>query len=200
MKTKQVLKSAMAAMVIGTQATATFASSAGMEILARANPPIGHYEFCQQYADQCAANVPDEAPMRLTESNWKVLLSANYQANSAVEPATDEEIYGVEERWVIPSTEGDCEDYALLKRKLLMENGFSPSNLLVTVVLQPSGAGHAVLTVRTDRGDFVLDNLRNKVLLWYEAEYTYLKRQSTEHSGQWVAIKDDRSPVVGALE
>jgi predicted transglutaminase-like cysteine proteinase len=162
MKTKQVLNSAIAAIVIGTQATAAFASPAGMKTLARANPPIGHYEFCQQYADQCIANTADESPMRLTESNWKVILTANFQANSAVEPATDEEIYGVEERWTLPSSAGDCEDYALLKRKLLMDNGFSPSNLLVTVVLQASGAGHAVLTVRTDRGDFVLDNLRNK--------------------------------------
>lgn len=200
MKSKQFLKSAIAALAIGIQATATFASPAGMKTLARANPPIGHYEFCRQFADQCAANAADVSPMRLTESNWKTILKANFQANSTVEPATDEEIYGVEERWTLPLSAGDCEDYALLKRKLLMENGLSPSNLLVTVVLQPSGAGHAVLTVRTDRGDFVLDNLRNKILLWYETEYTYLKRQSIEHSGQWVTINDDRSPVVGALE
>lgn len=138
--------------------------------------------------------------MTLTESSWKVMLTANYKANSSVEPATDEEIYGVEERWTLPASAGDCEDYALLKRKLLMERGFSPSNLLVTVVLQPSGAGHAVLTVRTDRGDFILDNLRTKVLPWHETEYSFLKRQSTEHSGEWVGINDDRSPVVGALD
>lgn len=53
------------------------------------------------------------------------------------------------------------------------------------MVLQPNGEGHAV-TVRTDHGDFILDNMRNKVMLWSETEYTYLKRQSSDDPGRWV--------------
>jgi predicted transglutaminase-like cysteine proteinase len=83
---------------------------------------------------------------------------------------------------------------------MLIDQGFSPADLLITVVLQPNGDGHAILTVRTDRGDFILDNMRNKVLLWSETEYTYLKRQSETNSGQWVKIEDDHSPVVGSLQ
>ena len=44
---------------------------------------------------------------------------------------------------------GDCEDFVLLKRKKLIAGGFSPSDLLITVVRKPDGEGHAVLTLRT---------------------------------------------------
>jgi len=110
------------------------------------------------------------------------------------------ELYGVEEKWAIPTTAGDCEDFALLKRKQLIDAGFSPSDLLMTVVLQPNGEGHAVLTVRTDRGDFVLDNMRNKVKLWSETEYTFLKRQSADDPARWVKIQDGRAVAVGSLK
>ncbi len=86
----------------------------------------------------------------------------NYDVNTKIQPLTDQEIYGVEENGLSHDV-GDCEDYVLLKQKLLINKGFSPADLLITVVLQPNGEGHAVLTVRTDRGDFVLDNMRNKV-------------------------------------
>ncbi|HXV30629.1 MAG TPA: transglutaminase-like cysteine peptidase, partial [Sinorhizobium sp.] len=59
--------------------------------------------------------------------------------------------------------------------------------------------GHAVLTVRTDRGDFILDNMRSKVLLWSETEYTFLKRQSSENAGRWVKLQDGRAVAVGTV-
>jgi predicted transglutaminase-like cysteine proteinase len=188
------------ALMFGAAANSAYAFSANMMTLGRTNPPIGHYEFCQQYASQCASNGSDPGPMELTQARWKTLLQVNYKINSAIQPETDQQIYGVEERWAYPTTVGDCEDYALLKRKTLIDRGFSPSDLLITVVLQPNGDGHAILTVRTDHGDFILDNMRNKVLLWSDTEYTYLKRQSTRNSGQWVKIEDDHSPAVGSLQ
>ena len=112
---------------------------------------------------------------------------------------TDMEIYGVEEYWAYPEAAADCEDYVLIKRKRLIEAGISPSNLLITVVLQPNGEGHAVLTVRTDRGDFVLDNMRNKVMLWSETEYRFLKRQSSAHAGKWMKLQDGRAEAVGSV-
>jgi len=73
------------------------------------------------------------------------------------------------------------------------------SNLLITVVRQPNGDGHAVLTVNTSMGDFVLDNLEPRVLTWTETEYTYLKRQSAKHAGMWVGVDDGRSVLVGSV-
>ena len=113
---------------------------------------------------------------------------------------TDMEIYGVEERWAYPTTVGDCEDFVLLKRKMLMNKGFSASNLLITVVLQPNGEGHAVLTVSTDRGDFVLDNLTDEVLRWDETDYTYLKRQAANNTGRWVSIESPDNLLVGSVK
>jgi predicted transglutaminase-like cysteine proteinase len=164
------------------------------------NQPIGHYEFCRQYSDECSSTGRDNGPLTLTQENWKTILNVNYSANTEVQPMTDMEIYGVEEQWTYPDAVGDCEDYVLLKRKRLIEAGISPANLLITVVLQPNGEGHAVLTVRTDRGDFVLDNMRNKVLLWSETEYRYLKRQSSSNAGKWVKLQDGRADAVGSVK
>jgi predicted transglutaminase-like cysteine proteinase len=196
--TRTFLKGLLTAALFGL-ATAAHATPANMITLGKTNPPIGHYEFCKANASKCGPT-DDEGPMQLTEARWKTLLKINYHANSSIEPLTDEEIYGVEEKWSYPKTVGDCEDYVLLKQKMLVERGFSAADLLITVALQPNGDGHAVLVVRTDRGDFVLDNMRNKVLLWSDTEYTYLKRQSTKNAAQWVKIKDDHSPAVGSLQ
>ncbi|PZU85226.1 MAG: transglutaminase [Shinella sp.] len=189
----------MTAVLLGALTTPAAAAPISMKIIGKANPPIGHYEFCKTYATECQPAGGDTGPTLLTEDKWKVLLDVNYTVNESITPMTDMEIYGVEEHWAYPRTVGDCEDFVLLKRKLLMEKGFSVSDLLITVVVQPSGEGHAVLTVRTDRGDFVLDNMRNKVLLWSDTEYTYLKRQSTDDPGRWVKLQDGRAPVVGSV-
>lgn len=177
------------------------ATPAAMEIVGKANPPIGHYEFCRVYSSECTPlSVEPSSSMTLTEDKWRTILDINYTVNTTIEPLTDQEIYGVEERWAYPDAVGDCEDYVLLKRKRLIEAGISPSNLLITVVLQPNGEGHAVLTVRTDRGDFVLDNMRNKVLLWSQTEYRFLKRQSSANAGKWVKLQDGRADAVGSVK
>lgn len=80
-----------------------------------------------------------------------------------------------------------------------MDSGIPLSNLLITVVRKPDGEGHAVLTVRTDKGDFVLDNLAAAVKLWDETGYRYLKRQASDHTGRWVSIRDGESTMVGAV-
>lgn len=181
-------------------AQVALALPANIPIAGTTNQPIGHYEFCKQYSDECGPTGKDEGPLALTQENWKTILNVNYTANTDVQPMTDMEIYGVEEQWTYPDMVGDCEDYVLLKRKRLIEAGISPANLLITVVLQPNGEGHAVLTVRTDRGDFVLDNMRNKVLLWSETEYRYLKRQSSTNAGKWVKLQDGRADAVGSVK
>jgi len=191
---------AIAAVMALFSAGESFAMPSGaMRVIGQANPPLGHYEFCKTYVSECAATYKDAGPMTLTEDKWRTLLDVNYTVNSSITPMTDQEIYGVEERWAYPRTVGDCEDFVLLKRKMLIKKGFDPSDLLITVVLQPNGEGHAVLTVRTDRGDFVLDNMRNKVMLWSDTEYTYLKRQANDDPARWVKLQDGRATAVGSV-
>ena len=68
------------------------------------------------------------------------------------------------------------------------------------MVRQRNGDGHAVLTVRTSLGDFILDNLEDEVKPWYATPYRYLKRQATFDSGRWVSIENGNDVLVGALQ
>lgn len=172
-----------------------------MTISGRTSQPIGHYDFCRRYPAECHQISKSAAPMVLTPAKWQTMLDVNYQVNSTIKPETDMKLYGVKEYWNYPdSGYGDCEDYALLKRRLLMQDGFPASDVLLTVVLQPNGDGHAVLTVHTDRGDFILDNMRDKVLLWSDTGYTYLKRQSSLNSGEWDKIENGSPALVGSVK
>lgn len=180
-------------------ACSSSAMTGSMRVGGQASPPIGHYDFCRIYTSECKPTSADRGPVTLTEARWRTLLDVNYTVNTSIQPMTDQEIYGVEERWAYPRTVGDCEDFVLLKRRMLMAEGFDASDLLITVVLQPNGEGHAVLTVRTDRGDFVLDNMRNRVMLWSDTEYTFLKRQASNNPGRWVKLQDGRATAVGSV-
>ena len=69
-----------------------------------------------------------------------------------------------------------------------MSAGVPRQALLITVVRDNRGEGHAVLTVATDKGDLVLDNKRTQILPWTETGYAFLKRQSREHPNRWEGI------------
>ena len=160
----------------------------------RTTQPIGHYNYCQQYTSDCRIKTRKVDAPKLTRKRWKDLVEVNAYSNNTVAPYTDQEIYGTEEHWTYPTSYGDCEDYVLMKRHMLMQRGWSASALLITVVRQPNGEGHAVLTVRTDKADYVLDNLDGKIRPWNKTPYTYLKRQAVKHSGHWATIRDNRNP------
>jgi len=180
---------ASAISVLSTQASAT----AHMQMAGLTSQPIGHHVFCKSYPSECKIRSSRTSAPKLTRERWKQLVEVNAHSNSTIKPVTDLEGFGIEEHWVYPTSYGDCEDYVLMKRHMLMQHGWPASALLITVVRQPNGEGHAVLTVRTDRADYVLDNLQDKILPWNETEYTYLKRQSVKHTGMWTKIKDRRN-------
>lgn len=161
--------------------------------------PIGHYEFCQTNASECRAGVRGQAAAKVTAYGWTVVREINAGINRAVTPMTDKDLYGKDEVWSYPDGAGDCEDYVLLKRKKLIEKGFAAGDLLITVVRKPDGEGHAVLTLRTTQGDFVLDNLNNDVKLWTETPYRYLKRQASFHAGRWVSIENGDAVMVSSV-
>jgi predicted transglutaminase-like cysteine proteinase len=162
--------------------------------------PIGHFEFCRSHPAECVIRSRDNGPERMTGKLWRQIASVNLSVNSNVKPMNDLDIYGTDEVWAYPDGFGDCEDYVLEKRRILMDGGIPASNLLITVVRKPDGEGHAVLTVRTDKGDFVLDNLSNTVRQWDQTGYRYLKRQASDHSGRWVSIRSGENTMVGAVQ
>ncbi|MCW7546036.1 transglutaminase-like cysteine peptidase [Aurantimonas litoralis] len=197
-KYKLVIKSILAMLVVAIFANTALAQPSQMPLLERSSQPVGHYEFCQQYQSECQPNPPAVVPT-LTEDLWSQLIEVNGSVNTVIIPRTDEEIFGVAERWAYPTKQGDCEDFALLKQYMLQRAGVPRSALLITVLRQRNGAGHAVLTVRTSEGDFVLDNLDERILPWNETDYLYLKRQSELDSGKWIGIADDRDILVGSV-
>lgn len=161
--------------------------------------PVGHYEFCQQMPSECSATYSANGPVHLSRELWAKMIEINNKINSTIVPRTDMELWGREELWSYPELYGDCEDYVLEKRRLLMEAGVPAGNLLITVVRQPNGDGHAVLTVNTHLGDFILDNLEPRILSWSQTPYEYLKRQASDHAGAWVTVHDGRAVAVGAV-
>jgi predicted transglutaminase-like cysteine proteinase len=192
----------LAALAAQLAAWGTVAEANGnfMTVSGRATQPVGHYYLCQAYPEECSKTGSSRVqPAALTRSLWAQIVDINNAVNGQVTPRTDYEIWGREEVWSYPDQVGDCEDYVLEKRKLLIQAGIAAANLLITVVRQPNGDGHAVLTVNTDHGDFILDNLDGRVLAWTETEYTYLKRQSSKHAGAWVSISDGRAVAVGSV-
>lgn len=161
--------------------------------------PIGHYEFCKRLPDECNITFNKTAPIKLDQESWSKIVQVNIEVNARIQPMTDMEIYGQEEYWTYSTTVGDCEEYVLLKRRELAEAGLPLSALLITVLRKPDGEGHAVLTVRTDHGDFILDNLTDTVKNWADTDYTYLKRQAANHAGRWVSIEAPDRLVVGSV-
>lgn len=169
--------------------------SGGAEFLQGGQPtsrPIGHVKFCEANPGECQPNaeVVDEVP--LDDDRLALLDRVNRTLNMSITAVTDADNYDVNEYWTYPDGAGDCEDFALAKRRALAEEGWPLSTLLIAVVRQASGAGHAVLTVRTDRGDLILDNLDTDIHAWSETPYTYLKRQDPRGSTDWIAILDGR--------
>ncbi|MBJ3784056.1 transglutaminase-like cysteine peptidase [Devosia sp. MSA67] len=160
--------------------------------------PVGHLEFCNAHPSECRANDRVVPAMALDEASWQQLVSVNAYYNQNVVPVTDQDLYKVAEFWTYPNGYGDCEDFALAKRRDLINSGWHPSTLMIAVVKEANGNGHAVLMARTDRGDLVLDNQDGSIRLWNETPYKFIKRQSQAHSGQWVDMIDDRVIVVAA--
>jgi predicted transglutaminase-like cysteine proteinase len=158
-----------------------------------AKPPIGWVGFCIEYEPECKTKPTQARDVMLTTQAWKDLERVNLFVNTHVKPMTDMEHWGVVERWNYPDDGyGDCEDYVLAKRKLLIQAGWPRQALLITVVRDKRGDGHAVLTVKTDKGEFILDNQIDQILLWSDTGYRFVKRQSQSDQNVWVSLGDPR--------
>jgi len=156
-------------------------------------PPIGFVDFCQRNAGACQAGPGKQRKLAMNEEKWLLVRMVNAFVNGAIAPITDETLYGTPEYWTIPADAGDCEDIVLLKKKILQQKGIPAEVLRITVVLDEQGEGHAVLSLVTTRGDFILDNRRNEVRNWNATNYTMLKRQSAQDPRRWVSLEPARS-------
>ena len=158
-----------------------------------ARAPIGWVEFCVEYKGECSTGASAPRDIVLTSKTWSDLIKVNNWVNDAIKPITDIDHWGVVERWSLGEDGyGDCEDYALLKRRMLIQAGWPREALLMTVVRDKKGDGHAVLTVKTNRGEFILDNQETQVLAWNKTGYKFVKRQSQADQNTWVSLGEPR--------
>jgi predicted transglutaminase-like cysteine proteinase len=161
-------------------------------------PPIGWVQFCANpaYAAECAVDASEPDKVELTPKLWRTVTALNVRINREIDPVTDMDQWGTVERWDMAETgRGDCEEYVNIKRQRLVEAGVPRRALRVVVVIDEENAGHAVLMLRTDRGDYILDNKRNAVLPWHQTGYVYVKRESQDRIG-WVALGGVAGPQV----
>jgi predicted transglutaminase-like cysteine proteinase len=197
---KAILKRGVAA---GIVAVALFASPRGSTADERpqfialgdvTRAPIGWVEFCVEYDPECKTKPSMPRDVVLSTQSWKDLQRVNLSVNTTVKPMTDMDHWGVVERWNYPDDGyGDCEDYVLQKRRMLMREGWPREALLITVVRDKNGDGHAVLTVKTDKGEFILDNQTDSIVLWSDTGYRFVKRQSQSDPNVWISLGDPRS-------
>jgi predicted transglutaminase-like cysteine proteinase len=158
--------------------------------------PIGWVEFCAESPGDCRGGPSQPRDIVMTQTAWRDLVRVNRWVNETVKPMTDMDHWGVIEKWSLPTDGyGDCEDYVLLKRKMLIDAGWPREALLITVVRDKMGEGHAVLTVKTDKGEFILDNQNENVVAWTETGYRFVKRQSQSDPNVWVSLGDARPAV-----
>ena len=152
--------------------------------------PYGWVDFCGRRPEECNLGKMKPLDVRLTKASWSQLNHVNRQVNGAIEPITNLAHWGTTlDHWDYPvDGKGDCKVYALYKRKLLIDAGFPRQALLMTVVRDLEGEGHAILTVKTDRGEFVLDNLTDDIRPWDATGYTYLKRQAQDDPNVWLDL------------
>ncbi|MEA3535464.1 transglutaminase-like cysteine peptidase [Rhizobium sp. CC-YZS058] len=178
---------AMATMALGAPAQRMMPPGLKSPYLSTGRPsmaPFAFVRFCVANADDCTAS-DGEDTIVMSPERVAQLKSINGAVNRAITPQYDQVSL---DRWQADVTAGDCEDYALTKRRRLIGAGFAPAALRIAVARTWSGEGHAVLVVRTDRGDVVLDNRFDQIKRWNATDMRILKIQSGANPRLWFEL------------
>ncbi|WP_376986923.1 transglutaminase-like cysteine peptidase [Bosea sp. R86505] len=205
-KTTKTLGAAFALLLVTVSASGASAQTAGVPIASLpaaasgdARAPYAWNDLCRRTPAECRVDLREAEVVEMTPKLWKTILAVNTRVNREIEAITDEDHWGVVDRWDLPTDgKGDCEDFALLKRKRLAEAGVPRRAMVMTVVIDEENAGHAVMMIRTDRGDFILDNKRNAVLPWSQTGYVYVKRESQMRTG-WTSLGGAQTSTVASV-
>ena len=178
-----------AALLLGTLGAAPAAQAsegAFITIVSASPPPSGARQLCRQYDWACAT----KRSGRLTsQQEMQIVQRVNRHVNATIREVTDQSQYKTRERWALPTSRGgDCEDFALLKKRDLIAAGIDPRKLLIATVLDTRRNAHAVLVYRSESGDLVLDNLTNRIKPWASTRYLFLRMQDPKQPRRWVGV------------
>ena len=186
---RHLFKAAFAACLFTSLATTASASGqpAHLAELQPWDPPEGARQLCDNLAWACEAgggiSTADDAALLANARD------VNVAVNARIEPARDSSLYGAAERWTLPQGgRGDCEDYALLKMRELLDRGVAAERLLLAVVVNDSFIPHVVLVLRTGEADYFLDNMTDLVAPWHRTGYAVLTMQSPADKSRWSAV------------
>ena len=162
--------------------------------------PYGWADFCTRRSEECRVDVADPVDIVMSAKVLRTLNAVNRRVNAEIEPISNLDHWGtILDHWDYPTDgKGDCKIYALWKRKQLLDAGFPRQTLLMTIVRDLDGNGHTILTVKTDKGDYILDNMVGEIHLWDETVYKFVKRQSQSDPNIWVSIGPATMPVTTA--
>ncbi|MCF6344596.1 MAG: transglutaminase-like cysteine peptidase [Devosiaceae bacterium] len=122
--------------------------------------PLGFQIFCLQNPQQCKTS--SKKKVAYSPTLMRVASQVNRKVNRAIRPRNDRGI----DKWSLNSRYGDCEDYVISKRAMLIKAGVHSGALRIATAVTKEGIGHAVLIIRTNKGDFALDNRTNTIKLW----------------------------------
>lgn len=148
--------------------------------------PPAFRSFCVKEPRLCSTSGETKL-VKLTPGRKAELQAVNSSVNRRIRERSDLASAGRADDWRLPTKEGDCEDFAILKKSELLKRGWPASALLLTVATL-GGEGHTVLTVRTDTGDLIMDNRTAAVKDWSRTSYRYFARQSQSQTGKWTRI------------
>lgn len=149
--------------------------------------PAPWLRFCAQDPSGRACRAP---PVRavLTDARRAELDWVQRDVHSRIIQRPDPDSVGDDWRLLADGEAGDCEDIALTKRQELIERGWPAGALRPAICYawaQPLGGPevHAVLTVETTQGTFVLGNLSDEVQPWEQSDCRdWIMRQA---GGDW---------------
>ena len=157
-----------------------------MQMQGYAFAPPAFKSFCARQSALCSTSGGQKV-VELTSARRAELSKVNILVNRRIAERSDLKTTGKADEWDLPKDQGDCEDFAILKKSELIKRGWPASALLLTVALS-GGEGHTVLTVRTNGGDLVLDNMTSAVRDWSRTPYRYFARQSQSNGKSWERI------------
>jgi predicted transglutaminase-like cysteine proteinase len=172
------------ALCAGLSSTALSHAATWLKTGASTSRPYGHIAYCAGKPGDCAKRSKVSKPAAV---GLATLQSVNSSVNRSIKPVKDQTQFGVRDKWLSSTKAGDCEDYALAKRAALQRRGISKSNLLLAVG-RANGEAHTVLVVRTNSGDFVMDNLNDTVLPVSSSRIGIRKIQSPIDGSDWLSV------------
>lgn len=185
---------ALAFLPFGGGLAGPYRGDATMTTGATVAPPGGFVAYCLNFPSECGTGPQTPALIDLRKGGAETLDRIQSKVNADVLPRIN-----LNHLWEYPDRSyGDCNSYALEKKRALIAQGLPRSALLLTVAITETNDGHLVLTARTTGGDLVLDNRVAPVMLWTQLPYRWLARQSETDPAMWVEIVDPPAPLADA--